>query len=145
MAKRQITASTNGLLLIDPAGGTDWSLPICLTDTALNGTTATNNSSTFCGDISQPGDKSSTINITGAQFLDPETDEVDFGSLFTLWNDQTIFSWRLGPLNPVANDIVKTGLGYFSSWSETNNNSGATWGGTIQTTGGITQTYHGAS
>jgi len=141
MAHRQVIARTNGLLLIDPAGGTDWQLPICLTDVTLNGTTATNNSSTFCGDVSQPGDKSSTLNITGAQFLDPDTDEIDFGSLFTLWNNSTVFSWKLGPIAPIAGDIIKTGLGYFSSYGETNNNSGASWSGTIQTTGGITQTY----
>lgn len=145
MANRQINPKINGLLLIDPAAGTDWQLPICITDASLAGTTATNNSSTFCGDVSTPGDKSSTINITGAQFLDPDAGEIDFSELFTLWQNSTIFSWRLGPMNPVANDVIKTGKGYFSSYGETNNNSGASWSGTIQTTQTIVQTLHGAS
>jgi hypothetical protein len=144
MAERKIDGSTV-ILMIDPAAGTDWQLPICLTTNGLAATTAANNSTTKCGNISTPGDQAVTISLDGAVFLNPDAGHIDISSLFSLWQDQTEFSWRMGPLNPVANDVIRTGNGYFSAYNESYPTGVATFSGTIQVSNDIVQTLHGAS
>lgn len=131
-------------LWIDPAGGTNYKLVVCLNNFSFNGTTAVNDASSMCGPDSSPGDISSSISLD-AQFMINEDDntEVAAADAFSLWQDSTTFGWRIGraAADIISGDVTKTGSGYFSAYTETHTKDGVSgFTGTITVAGEVTQT-----
>lgn len=128
-------------LFIDPAGGTDYSTIVCLNNHTFNGTTAVNDASSMCGPDSSPGDISGSISLDAQFLINPDAGEVAAADCFALWQDSTIFTWKIGRATPIAGDITKTGSGYFSAYTETHGKDGVSgFTGTITVSGDITQT-----
>lgn len=117
MAERPISKSTY-FLWIDPAGGTDYSNVVCLTSHDFNLSNSTINGETYCGPSSSPGEQTQTINLSGETLLDPDTGKISAPDIFTLAQDNTIFSWMIGVAVPAPGDFTKTGDGFFSSYTE---------------------------
>lgn len=139
MATLKITADTY-FLFIDPAGGTSYDQVVCLTDFNYSGSTGVNDASTMCGPDQSAGDLSSTIGLNAAYMLDPATGEITAPEIFTLWQDKSIFGWKIGKATPEAGDVTKTGQGFFSAYGETyQRGQPAGFSATIAVKGSITQ------
>jgi hypothetical protein len=140
MAERKINAKTY-MLFIDPAGGTDWSLVVCLNSVNYNLSVAVQDASSYCGPDQSAGDATSTVGLDAQYMLSPDADRISAAGIFTLAQDKTTFSWKISAAIPEAGDITKDGLGFFSAYAETHNKdtvSGFT--GTIAVQGLTTQT-----
>lgn len=139
MAEIKINGSHYGLF-IDPAGGTSWDLIVCLTSQSLNRTTETVDSSSKCGSSSGAGKKSADVSFEGILMLDPDDTHISGGDLHDLWEDSTVFSWKIGRLVPVTNDVTYTGTGYLTSLSDTYPIGDSTFSGSFAVAGDITKT-----
>lgn len=139
MAEREVTGQSI-FLFIDAAGGTDYDTLVCLTTKSLNRTTDTINSSTQCGSSSSPGSKSSDVSFEGNQMVDVDTGRITGSDLHDLWDDQTIFSWKIAPATLDADSVSYTGMGYITSLSDTYGEGASTFSGTISVSGNITKT-----
>jgi len=140
MAERKIAANSY-LLSIDPAGATAYDNIVCLLNYSFNGTTETNDANTFCGPDSSAGNVTVTIPFTAVTLLDPLTGKISAPDIFDLWNTGASFSWEIGPATPTTGDMVKTGMGYFSSYTETYDEGAfGQFSGTITVSGAVTQT-----
>lgn len=140
MAERKITSKTQ-FLFIDPAAGTDYLVVSCLNSVNYNLSVAVQDASSYCGPDQSAGDITSTIGLDAQYLLDPDIDKISAAGIFTLAQDKTTFSWKIGPAVPEAGDITKNGLGFFSAYAETHSKdtvSGFT--GTIAVKGETTQT-----
>lgn len=130
MAKREINGK-DILLFIDPAGGEDYDLIICLTSNSINMTSEVINSSSKCGTSSSPGTDTNDVPFEGNFWADPDTGKISGGDLFTLKKNKTNFSWKMGPATPVAGDPIFTSTGFLSSLTLTFPDGVATFSGTI--------------
>lgn len=130
-------------LFIDPEGGTNYSNIVCLTDHNLSLSNATNTTQTYCGSFSTAGDQTQSIAFNGLIVLDPETGEISAPDVFTLAQNRSVFSWRYGRgVDPTAVDFIKSGSGFFSAYNENFTAADfATFGGTIQVDGDVTQEF----
>lgn len=126
------------LLWIKPDGSLTWKLVACLQSNDFNGTTATTDSSSKCGDTSTPGQKSSSISFSGQTLFGQTTDDLDgdisdvdvmsTAELYSLWaendNTQIYFDWFMGKAKDLEdpNDFSLEGRGYLSAFDWTNPN-----------------------
>ena len=128
------------LLFIDPAGATDYDTVVCLTSNGLNRSTATEDASSKCGPDVGPGSQTITIPFAGFVVVEPGTGRMSSPSMNDLWKNSTNIGWKIGPVTPTTGDVTYTGTGWISNLDETFDQNGrATYTGTIQVTGNITQ------
>lgn len=134
-------------LFIDPNNGTDFSNVVCLTDHNLNLSNATNTTQTYCGSFSTAGDQTKSVDFNGLITLDAETGQISAPDIFTLAQNRSVFSWKYARgVDPTSVDIIKSGSGFFSSYTEGYSASDfATFSGTIQIDGDITQEFETVS
>lgn len=140
MAERKVTGD-DILLFIDPAGGTDYSLVICLTSQSITRSTNEIDARSKCGPDKQPGSKEIGISFEGQQMWDPGTDRISESDLHDLWNNQTTIGWKYGKETPVSDDVTYSGTGFISQLDNTaNQDEVATFSGSIGVYGSITKT-----
>lgn len=114
---------------------TDYLLVACLQSNDFNGTTATTDSSSKCGDTSTPGQKSSSVSISGWMVFGTNTFDLEGAletpipvmsgpELYELWASGNYFDWFLGKAKDLENadDFSLEGRGYLSSFDWTNPN-----------------------
>lgn len=140
MAERKLTGS-DVVLMIDPDGGTDYDLIVCLTANSKEITNSEIDAASKCGPDKLPGEQTASVTFTGQVVSNPDSGRVSEADLFTLVKDQTRFSWKQGPAIPKEGDAIYTGMGFLSSFSDSYDlGSPGTFTGTIGVSGSITQT-----
>lgn len=130
-------------LFIDPERDGSFDNIVCLTDHNLSLSNATNTTQTYCGSFSTAGDQTTSIAFNGLIVIDPETGEISAPDIFTLAQNRSVFDWKYARgVDPTAVDFIKSGAGFFSAYNENFSASDfATFGGTIQVDGPITQEF----
>lgn len=128
-------------LMIDPAGGTDYTNLVCLTDHDINLTNSTQTKQTYCGPLSVPGDQSQNISFNAVIIRNPDSGRMSAPDIYTLAQNKTTFSWKSAAIAPINGDVTKTGKGYFSSYREGYSAADlASFSATLQVDGLVTQT-----
>lgn len=129
------------LLWIDPLGGTDWQLAVCLTTNSLERTTTVIDAASKCGPYKLPGVQSIQVPFAFNDVLDLNTGEISEGDLHDLWNEKTVFSWKTGVATPQSGDITYSGIGFLSDLKLTAaQNSAYAATATIEVQGSVTKT-----
>lgn len=143
-ARREISGN-DLLLFIDPAGGTNFILIVCLNSNSIERTTNEIDAGSKCGPSLLPGVRTIKVNFEFIDVLDTTNMEVSESALHPLWQASTIISWKFGKVTPVAGDVTYTGVGFISSLSLTAaKNNPVTTTGTIAVQGDINQTVTGS-
>jgi len=138
MAQRKMLGADQ-VIMIDPAGGTDYKLVICLTEGSFSITNNEIESTTKCGVDTQPGNQKLSLGFNGELMLSPDTPKLGAVSLFQLAHNKTQFGWRKGPAIPVTGDHVIVGKGFFSKYDTTDGSEGAaTFSATVGVIGDVT-------
>src|SRR6185312_6722111 len=114
MQTRRQISGIDILLQIDPLGGTNFDLVVCLTSQSLERTTAVIDAASKCGPEKLPGVRSIQVPFAFNDVLDVNSGEISESDLHTLWVNQTIFSFKYGKLTPGPGDISYTGKGFLS-------------------------------
>lgn len=138
MAQREVQGK-DILLFIDPLGGTSYDLIVCLTSQTITLATNKIDSSSKCGTSSSPSTSTADVAFDGNVQFGPTSPTLSADALFTLWLNQTIFSWKMGPATPVTGDVVYNALGFLSALTLTYPEGVATFAGTISVTNVVTQ------
>lgn len=136
MAERQINGN-DVFLFIDPAGGTNWSIIVCLTSKSINRTTEKIDSSSQCGTSSGAGSKSADVSFEGVLVWDPDAARVSIEELEQLWEDSTVFSWKMATATPVEGDLTRSSTGFLTSLSDTYGDGNSTFSGTFSVASAI--------
>ncbi len=86
-------------------------LVVCLTENSYNRSASVVDASSKCGTYQFNGTKTRTIDIAGQVIFAPEdTEQMSEGDLNALFENDTPFSWLLGPETPVDGDQYYTGM-----------------------------------
>jgi hypothetical protein len=145
MGLRRQISGIDILLQIDPLGGTNFDLIVCLTSNSLERTTTVINAASKCGPEKLPGVRSIQVPFAFNDVLDVNTGEISESDLHALWVNQTVFSFKYGKLTPAAGDVTYTGKGFLSDLkSSAAQNAAASTTGTIEVQGDVTQVKTGS-
>lgn len=131
------------LLFIDPAGGTSYSLIICLTSNSLKRATSTIDSASKCGPSSSAGPTTVSIDFAGDVVYSPAAGQVAEAELHDLIMSGANVGWKMAKALPDLNDVIYAGFGFISSLDATYDMNGATFSGSIGVNGTPTKTYSG--
>ena len=130
-------------LYIDPAGGTDYGLVVCIENQAWQGTSNVIDATSKCGPDTAPGTQTNSVTFDGQQLFDPTAPKVSGASLFLLWQNQTTIGWKISP-DPSAlvdGDEILSGTGWISDLSKTyNQDENTKFSGTLSIYGATIQT-----
>jgi hypothetical protein len=145
MGTRREISGNDILLSIDPDGGTNYKLLVCLTSNSLERTTNVIDAASKCGPNKLPGVQDIKVPFTFYDVLDADAGEVSEDALHPLWANKTTISWKYGPAIPASGDVTYTGIGFIGSLNKADaQNSPSTITGTIEVKGTITQTITGS-
>ena len=145
MGVRREISGNDYLLFIDPAGGTNYNLIVCLTSNSIERTTNEIDAASKCGPNLLPGTQSIKVNFEFHDVLDTSNGEISEGALHALWAAKTIISWKFGVTSPNPGDVTYTGTGFFGTLNMTAaQNSPTTVSSSIAVQGSITQTVTGS-
>ena len=145
MGVRREISGNDYLLSIDPSGGTNYYLIVCLTSNSIERTTNEIDAASKCGPNLLPGTQSIKINFEFHDVLDTSNGELSEGALHALWAAITIISWKFGVTSPNPGDVTYTGTGFFGTLNMTAaQNSPTTVSSSIAVQGSITQTVTGS-
>lgn len=144
MAEHKVQGG-NMLLFIDPLGGTDYSLVVCLTNVGKKDSVAIVDAASACGPDKSPGVLDLSYSFEGQHLQDP-SGTISGTDLRILLRGETTIGWLISPDVPVAGDEIESGTGYLSELSSSYAfNSVGTFTGTIQPYGLPTLTIYGGS
>ncbi len=143
-ARRQVSGN-DLLLFIDPAGGTDWKLVVCLTGNSLETATNIIDASSKCGPYSLPGNQTVKIDFAYHDVLDTTNSELSDGALRVLQLAKTTISFKFGYASTTEGAYVYTGTGFIASVkTDAQQNDVVKGTGSIGVYGTITTTYTGS-
>ena len=143
-ARREISGN-DIVLQIDPDGGTNFALLVCLTSNSLERTTQVIDAGSKCGPSKLPGVQSIQVPFTFNDVLDTNNGEVSESALHPLWAAKTIVSFSYGKVMPGEGDVTYTGKAFIGDLKSTAaQNSPATTSGTLEVQGDITQVVTGS-
>ncbi|CAB4148478.1 hypothetical protein UFOVP535_6 [uncultured Caudovirales phage] len=132
MAEHKVAGGTM-LLFIDPAGGTDYDMVVCLTSVSKSDSITVVDASSACGPDKSPGTLELSYAFEGQHLQDPTTGKISGTSLRQLLRAKTTIGWKIAPESPVAGDEIESGTGFLSELSSTYAfDSVGTFTGTIQ-------------
>jgi hypothetical protein len=132
MAEHKVAGGTM-LLFIDPAGGTDYDMVVCLTSVSKSDSITVVDASSACGPDKSPGTLELSYAFEGQHLQDPTTGKISGTSLRQLLRAKTTIGWKIAPESPVGGDEIETGTGFLSELSSTYAfDSVGTFTGTIQ-------------
>lgn len=108
------------MLYIDPNGGTDYDMVVCLTSLSREDSVGEIDANSFCGPDSQPG----TVTVgartaEGYVLADPTSGKISAYDLRTLLHSKTTIGYKLSPAQPADGDEIETGTAYISNLSDT--------------------------
>ena len=131
MAEHKVQGS-DMLLFIDPAGGTAYSMVVCLTSLGKSDTVAVVDASSACGPDKSPGTLELSYTFEGQHLQDP-SGQLSGTDLRILLRNKTEIGWLISPIAPEAGDEIESGVGYLSDLSSTYAfDSVGTFSGTFQ-------------
>ena len=132
MAEHKVAGGTM-LLFIDPTGGTDYDMVVCLTSVSKSDSISVVDASSACGPDKSPGTLELSYAFEGQHLQDPTTGKISGTSLRQLLRAKTTIGWKIAPESPVAGDEIESGTGFLSELSSTYAfDSVGTFTGTIQ-------------
>jgi hypothetical protein len=132
MAEHKVAGGTM-LLFIDPNGGTDYDMVVCLTSVSKSDSITVVDASSACGPDKSPGTLELSYAFEGQHLQDPTTGKISGTSLRQLLRAKTTIGWKIAPESPVAGDEIESGTGFLSELSSTYAfDSVGTFTGTIQ-------------
>lgn len=121
------------LLFIDPTGGTDYDMVVCLTSVGKSDSISVVDASSACGPDKSPGTLELSYTFEGQHLQDPVSGKISGTSLRQLLRDKQTIGWQIAPETPVTGDEIESGTGYLSELSSTYAfDSVGTFTGTIQ-------------
>lgn len=133
------------LLFIDPAGGTDYDIVVCLTSVSVSDSVTVVDASSACGPDKSPGTLEISYSFEGQHLQDPDSGKISGTDLRLLLRSEATIGWKLSPVSPVEGDEIHTGTGYLSELSSTYAfDSVGTFTGTIQPYGTPTISIEGS-
>lgn len=139
MAEHKVQGG-NMLLFIDPAGGTSYSMVVCLTNVGKKDSVAIVDAASACGPDKSPGVLDLSYSFEGQHLQDP-TGTISGTSLRQLLRNKTTVGFMIAPDSPVVGDEIEEGTGYFSELSSSYAfNSVGTFTGSLQPYGTPTLT-----
>ena len=134
------------LLFIDPTGGTDYDIVVCLTSVGVSDSISVVDASSACGPDKSPGTLEISYSFEGQHLQDPDSGKISGTDLRILLRGETTIGWKIAPESPVTGDEIQEGTGYLSELSSTYAfDSVGTFTGTIQPYGTPTITVFGGS
>lgn len=132
------------LLFIDPNGGTDYDVVVCLTSVGKSDSVTVVDASSACGPDKSPGTLEISYSFEGQHLQDPDTGKISGTDLRSLLRSETTIGWKIAPEVPQNGDEIEEGTGYLSELSSTYAfDSVGTFTGTLQPYGTPTITYFG--
>lgn len=121
------------LLFIDPNGGTEYDIVVCLTSVGVSDSVSVVDASSACGPDKSPGTLEISYSFEGQHLQDPDTGKISGSDLRILLRNETTIGWMMAPETPVDGDEIHEGTGYLSELSSTYAfDSVGTFTGTIQ-------------
>jgi hypothetical protein len=145
MGLRRQISGIDVLLQIDPLGGTNFDLVVCLTSNGLERTTSVIDAASKCGPEKLPGVRSIQVPFAFNDVLDANSGEISEEALHDLWQNQTIITFKYGKLTPAAGDVTYTGTGFISELkSSAAQNAAASTTATIEVQGDVTKVKTGS-
>ena len=124
------------LLFIDPTGGTNYSLIVCLDSNGLNRSSSTVDASSKCGPDQRAGAQTVVIPFSGQLVYNADTDHLSEGALNDLWADSTLIGWKVARATPVDGDEIYSGQGTITDLNATyDKNDVAKFDGSIGVSG----------
>ena len=118
MAEHKVAGGTM-LLFIDPTGGTDYDMVVCLTSVSKSDSISVVDASSACGPDKSPGTLELSYAFEGQHLQDPTTGKISGTSLRQLLRAKTTIGWKIAPESPVAGDEIESGTGFLSELSST--------------------------
>jgi hypothetical protein len=118
MAEHKVQGG-NMLLFIDPNGGTDYDLVVCLTSVGVSMSVGVVDASSACGPDKSPGALEISYTFEGQHLQDPDTGKISGTNLRLLLNAEQTIGWKLAPETPVEGDEIQEGTGFISELSST--------------------------
>jgi hypothetical protein len=132
MAEHKVAGGTM-LLFIDPTGGNDYDMVVCLTSVGKSDSISVVDASSACGPDKSPGTLELSYTFEGQHLQDPVSGKISGTSLRQLLRSKTTIGWMISPETPVTGDEIEEGTGYLSELSSTYAfDSVGTFTGTIQ-------------
>lgn len=132
MAEHKVEGG-NMLLFIDPDGGTDYNIVVCLTSVSKSDSVTVVDASSACGPDKSPGTVELSYAFEGQHLQDPTTGSISGTDLRILLRGEQTIGWKIAPETPVIGDEIESGTGYLSELSSTYSfDSVGTFTGTIQ-------------
>lgn len=145
MGLRREISGNDILLRIDPNGGTNFDLIVCLTSNSLERTTQVIDAGSKCGPSKLPGVQSIQVPFAFNDVFDTNSGEISEAALHTLWQAKTIVTFSYGVVTPAAGDVTYTGKGFISDLKKTDaQNAASSATGTLEVQGDITQVVTGS-
>jgi hypothetical protein len=121
------------LLFIDPDGGTDYDIVVCLTSVSKSDSVNVIDASSACGPDKSPGALELSYAFEGQHLQDPESGQISGTDLRILLRGEQTIGWKIAPETPQAGDEIETGTGFLSELSSTYSfDSVGTFTGSIQ-------------
>jgi hypothetical protein len=131
MAEHKVQGG-NMLLFIDPAGGTSYSMVVCLTNVGKKDSVAIVDAASACGPDKSPGVLDLSYSFEGQNLQDP-SGTISGTSLRQLLRNKTTVGFMIAPDTPIVGDEIEEGTGYFSELSSSYAfNSVGTFTGSLQ-------------
>jgi Putative Ig domain len=118
MAEHKIQGG-NVLLFIDPYGGTNYEMVVCLTSVSVSDSVNVVDASSACGPDKSPGALEISYSFEGQHVQDPDTGEISGTDLRQLLRSEQTIGFMLAPEIPQAGDEIQTGTGWLSELSST--------------------------
>lgn len=117
--ERKVTGN-DMLLFIDPAGGTSYSLVVCLTSNSFNIANAVIDAKSKCGPDNLPGVQSFEVSFEGQIIWSPDSGRVGHYSLLTLASNKTTIGWKMAKAtNTVDGNVSITGTAFIANVDST--------------------------
>jgi hypothetical protein len=143
MAEHKVQGG-NMLLFIDPNGGTDYDMVVCLTSVGTSMSVQPVDASSACGPDKSPGALEISYSFEGQHLQDPDGGKISGTDLRLLLNAEQTIGWKLSPETPVDGDEIQEGTGFISELSSTYAfDSVGTFTGTIMPYGTPTISIYG--
>jgi len=117
MGTRRPLNGNDIVLALDPAGGTNYTLLVCLESNSIASTTAVIDASSKCGPYKLPGITDNKVALALVDWVDTTNTELSSYDLFQLQQAKTTVGWKYGKVSPAAGDVTYTGVGFLANWN----------------------------
>lgn len=118
MAEHKVEGG-NMLLFIDPDGGTDYEIVVCLTSVSKSDSVTVVDASSACGPDKSPGALELSYSFEGQHLQDPDGGAISGTDLRILLRGEQTIGWKIAPETPVDGDEIESGTGFLSELSST--------------------------